>query len=407
MWWTRLSLAAHSLRAHSLRTLLTVASIAIGCFGIVAMTSLAESGLSTLARSIEDMGGARLLLFEAKPPERQEDRVGAYRHGLTLQDRDRAFSDLPGVLGVSLTAVLGARDVESDAGKSASTDLVAADAAFFRLYRMRVAKGRAFDEAENGRHAGVCVLGHRLSEKLFDGPALGHWLTIGRLRCRVVGVFADNDRFGLNFGFDWTDLLVVPRESAADVLPEAREGAGILVKTDLPAHNELVKRIANARLSERHHGLDDFTIYDFSSTMDRFASTFAILEVLVGLIAGVALVIGGVGVMNMMLVSVLERVREIGVKKALGARSRDVVLEFLTEASLLSAAGGALGVIAGAAAAALAGRLIVLALPSWVSVVSGTAAAVALCVSLAVGLVFGWIPARRASRLAPVEAMRR
>ncbi len=141
--------------------------------------------------------------------------------------------------------------------------------------------------------------------------------------------------------------------------------------------------------------------------MKRFNDTLRILEVLVALIASVALLIGGVGIMNMMLVSVAERVREIGVRFALGARRSDVTLQFTIEALLSSAGGGALGVLGGVAAALISGRLITRAMPSWVGVVSTGACVGAFATALIVGLVFGWLPARRAGDLDPVEAMRR
>ena len=398
--------ALRSLRQHAVRSALTLVSIGIGCFGIVSMTSLAESGFASLEKSIEEMGGARLLMFVPKRPERAETRAQSYDLGLTRVDRDRALGDIAELDGASLLATLGRHEMVSDEGLDASTDLVAADAAFFSLFRMRVAEGRAFDETENLGRAAVCVVGHRTAQRLWRGSALGHWLTAGSLRCRVIGVFADNDRFGLRFGFEWTDLVVVPHETGADVLPEARAAAMILAKTRHPDANEHVKRVVNARLGERHHGIDDFTIYDFSSVMARFDALFAILEAIVALVAAVSLVIGGVGVMNMLLVSVTERVREIGVRKALGARPADIAAQFAAEALTLSGVGGVAGSAAGVGVAAGSALLIQRALPGWVPVISWLSVGLAVASALGIGAVFGWAPARRAARLDPVKAIR-
>jgi putative ABC transport system permease protein len=284
---------------------------------------------------------------------------------------------------------------------------VAADAGFFELYRMHVATGRAFSDADERAGQSVCVIGHETAAKLWEGPPLGRWLTLGNLRCRVVGVFANNDRFGVRFGFEWTDLVVVPHALAVGLLPEVRTATSIVVKTRAPTDNEHVKRVANARLAVRHHQLDDYLIYDLGRTLERFDATFRILTLMVALVAGIALVIGGVGIMNMMLVGVAERVREIGVRKALGARRGDISAQFATEAVLLGALGGVLGVLVGVASALSAGVAISSALPSWVSVVSTSAVLGALVSSLVIGLVFGWLPAHRAGLLEPVEAMRR
>ncbi len=402
-----LGMAARALRAHVFRSFLTVLSITIGTFAIVLMSSLAESGLATIRFGIEDLGGARLLLVAPRPPERAESKQGSYERGLSRRDREHLATALPHVAVQSTFTSLGTRDITSDTEETARTDLVAGDARFFEAFRMRLARGRLFTEEEDRQHARVCVAGRKLAKKLFRDDPLGHKVTIGGVRCRIVGELEDNERFGVGLGFDWVDLLVVPLETAADGLPEVRQNAAILVKTDDARHNEPVKRIANAVLEDRHHGVDDFTFYDFSSIMDKFSAVFAIMEAIVGLVAGVALLIGGIGVMNMMLVSVSERVREIGIRKALGATPADIRAQFLVEALLLSATGGALGVALGALAAVGATALIHSLLPAWMGGVSRVAAAVALLVSLGIGVFFGYFPARRAGRLDPTEAMRR
>jgi putative ABC transport system permease protein len=407
MWASYLAIAAKALLAHKLRSLLTVLSITIGAFAIVLMSSLAESGLTTLARGIEELGGARLIFLVPKEPERAESKRGMYAPGFQRKDKGRLFEGVPHVTETAMYASLGRRDIMSDQGKQERTDLVAGDSRFFDAFRMRIGKGRAFSEDENLRRARVCVVGHKLAAKLWRVDPLGRSVTLGSLHCRVIGVLADNDRFGVGFGFDWVDVLIAPLESVADVEPTTRVETAIVAKTDSAQANDPVKRILNARLMLRHAGIDDFTIYDFSTIMAQFKAVFLIMEVIVGLIAGVALLIGGVGVMNMMLVSVSERVREIGIRKALGASPADISAQFLCEAVLLSGFGGLLGTLGGALAAVLASMVIKGFLPGWLGSASTTAAAVAVLVSLGVGVGFGWVPARRASRLDPIAAMRR
>jgi putative ABC transport system permease protein len=407
MWGAQLAIAVRALAGHKFRSSLTVLSITIGAFAIVLMSSLAESGLDTLKRGIEDLGGARLLLVAPKDPERGEARPATYPHGFSSADRDRLMAGLPHVEEHTMYASLGTRDVVSDEGTTERTDLLAGDSRFLDVFRMRMQRGRAFTADEDREHAKVCVIGHVLARNLWAGDPIGRSLTIAGLRCRVVGVLADNARFGVGFGFDWVNLVVVPGETAGDVDREAREERAIVIKTDAPASNEPVKRILNAILLDRHHGLDDFTLYDFSRIMEKFRTVFAVMEAMVGCIAGIALLIGGVGVMNMMLVSVSERVREIGIRKALGARPADIRRQFVAEALMLSSFGGLAGVASGATVAALASMAIHRFLPAWVSVVSIQAAVAALVVSIGIGLVFGWFPARRAGALDPIQAMRR
>jgi putative ABC transport system permease protein len=272
---------------------------------------------------------------------------------------------------------------------------------------MRIAEGRSIDADDERRAAKICLVGPDLARALWQGSPIDRRVRVGTLRCRVVGLLADNRHWGMNFGFDWNHLVVVPHAAALEHEPELRRASQIVLISEHPSANDFVKRVVNARLVERRRGVDDFTLYDLGRVVERFESAFSLMKLLVGLVAGIALVIGGVGVMNMMLVSVSERVREIGVRKALGATPADLSRQFLVESSLLSAAGGALGVTAGAGAALLAGAAIRSGLPTWVTIISTPAVLCALGASVAIGIGFGWLPARQAARLHPVEAMRR
>ena len=406
-----LRIAASSLGARRGRSALTVLSITIGAFAIVVMSSLAESGLLTMVRGFEELGGARVVMVVQKTPERGEAKQAAYARGLTLVDRDSILRELPHVRGVTLFSRLRKMDIQAPSGLRVSSDVVAADARFFDVFRMRVAHGRAFTDDENRGRARLCVVGHKLAEKIgLDGKSardLGVALTVGSMRCRIAGVLADNERFGVGFGFSWTDLVIVPSESLADLDARVRERAAIFMQTDDSSSNDAVKRFVNARLVARHPGVDDFSLFDFEGFMKRFQAVFAAIQMIVALLAGIALLIGGVGVMNMMLVSVSERVREIGIRKSLGARPSTIGAQFLAEAVLLSVVGGSVGVLAGLAIAFGAGRLIVTFLPTWHLSLAPDAAVTALIVSVGVGVLFGWLPAQNAAKLDPILAMRR
>lgn len=405
-----LRMALGALSANRGRSILTVLSITIGSFAIVVMSSLADSGFKTLERGIEELGGARILFVIQKKPERGEGKQAAYRKGFTLADREQTFDGIPHVEAVSLFTRLGwRREIISEKGARTNASLVAADAGFFDVFHMKVGRGRAFTDEENRGRAPVCVIGHKTAEKIGPSPTepLGGFLTVGPLRCRVIGVFADNDRFGTNFGFDWTDLVVVPGESMGDLDPSVLARAAMFVKTDDPKSNDIVKRLINARLVKRHPGVDDFTLFDFSGIMLKFRAVFAGMELIVALLAGIALLVGGVGVMNMMLVAVSERVKEIGIRKALGARPRAIGIQFLAEAIMLSVFGGLTGVIVGVGVAIGASALIAKALSRWTFSLAPWAAIIALLVTMIIGVAFGWLPAKKAAALDPIEAMRR
>ena len=403
-----LKIAWGSLSGRKARSLLTLSTVAIGCFAIVLAASLAASGLASLKQSIEELGGARLIFVEPKLAESAEKKRGQSDAEIGEDDRAALATDLPHLENLSHFSVLPEeQDVTSDVGRSARADFVAADETFFEVMRMKMAAGRPLDAEDLRGATQNCVVGPKVAEAVWTESAVGRKLSIGKLHCRVVGLFADNNRWGMDFGFDWNNVVVVPFSTAVLRLHNVRSSAGIVLRTDDRGANDVVKRIVNARLDRSHAGVDDFAIYDLSQVMDRFETTFALLELLVALFSGIALVIGGVGIMNMMLVSVSERVREIGIRKALGATPRNLSQQFLLESSLLSTAGGALGVGLGVAAVFGAGFVIRSSLSGWVSVYSMAAVVLALAASALTGAAFGWLPARQAARLDPVEAIRR
>jgi putative ABC transport system permease protein len=402
-----LKIAWSSLSSRKGRSLLTLSTVGIGCFAIVLAASLAASGLESLKQSIEELGGARLILIEPKLAETAEKKRAQSDAEIDEEDRDALARDMPHLEILTHYAGLDEQDVVSDVGRSARADFVAADESFFDLFRMRVASGRPLTGEDIRGATQNCVVGPKLAEAVWPDSPLGHKLAIGKVHCRVVGLFADNNRWGTSFGFDWNNLVVVPFRTAALRVPNVRSSAGIALRTDTRFANDVVKRMVNARLDQSHAGVDDFAIYDLAQVMDRFETTFALLELLVALFAGIALLIGGVGIMNMMLVSVSERVREIGIRKALGATPANLSEQFLLESSLLSTAGGVLGVALGLVAVFGAGIVIRSSLAGWLSVYSLPAVALALAASALTGAAFGWLPARQAARLDPVEAIRR
>lgn len=407
MWLEYLNIARKVLVAHKFRSVLTVLSITIGAFSIVVMSSLAQSGSATLFHDIEDLGGARLIGIFPKPAEREEGKASSYTRGITVEDRDTLFSAVPHLEGHTMWMRLGNKDLVADNGNTYRAGVFAGDGDWFDTNKLELADGRFFSDEENRRHQKLCVVGHTTALALWDdGKAVGHTMQIGALRCRVVGQSGTREFFGRMMGLDRLDFVAVPFETMADLDPKVRPGAQIVLKTDEERHNDIVKRVANAILSERHHGVDDFQIFDFARVMDQFIGFFRIMGIIVGFIAGIALLVGGVGVMNMMLVSVSERVREIGIRKAIGANPSDIGRQFLLESILLAGSGGAVGVGGGIGMAIAASALIRHFKPRWITVVADDSAIIALVVSVGVGLLFGYFPARRAARLDAITAIR-
>ncbi|HEY3355039.1 MAG TPA: ABC transporter permease [Polyangia bacterium] len=408
MWLEYLRIALGVLRSHKSRSALTVLSITIGAFSIVLMTSLADSGLKTLWQGIEEIGGARLIGIWRKQPDAMESKQLSYGRGLTRFDVE-ALGDIPHLGEITQMVALRGKGMQTDTGAQGAGDIVGADQRFLGFFHYRIAQGRRLDRDDVQNHTRVAVIGDDLADKLFGKgeQVIGRTVTIFGMHYRIVGRLAKLDRWGVGFGWKWDEILAVPIETLVDhARKEAEARRQVWMLTTDPTHNEIVKRIMNARLMDRHHGVDDFAIFDFEKRIAGFLQIFLIMKVIVGLLASIALLVGGVGIMNIMLVSVSERVREIGIRKALGASPSDIGRQFLVEAILLSTIGGAVGVGAGIGSALGACALIRHFKPTWVTAVSQPAVVAAVVVALLIGLVFGYFPARRASRLDPVQAIR-
>jgi putative ABC transport system permease protein len=401
-----LHIARKVLVAHKFRSLLTVLSITIGAFSIVLMSSLAQSGSTTLFKDIEELGGARLVAVFPKQAEREEQKAASYTRGITVEDRNLIFASTPHLESHTMYANGSRKDVISDSGRQYRVGVWAADGDWFDAMHLAIGRGRFFGNDEDQRHQRVCVVGHKTALALWDGLGVGHTLQVGPLRCQVIGQSNARDFIAPMAGLDRLDYVAVPFESLADVDATVKPRAQIMLKTDNEASNDIVKRVVNAILNERHHGVDDFQMFDFSSVMDSFEGFFKVMQTIVGFIAGIALLVGGVGVMNMMLVSVSERVREIGIRKALGASPTDIASQFLLEAIVLAGSGGVIGVTGGVGMSYVVSEVIRHFKPRWVTVIADSSVVVALLVSVGVGLFFGFFPARRAARLDAIAAIR-
>lgn len=408
MWLTYLQIAMRVLRANLFRSTLTVASIVIGAFSIVLMTSLAESGFSTLARGFEELGGARLIALWPFKPEAAEGKDSMYRGGITRHDVD-AMRKIPHLVSLTQYVQATGRGMVSDKGAQTQGDLVGADASFLTFFRYEVEYGRKIDTADQSERARVCLVGSDLADKLWGKAenVLGRLVTVAGSHCRIIGKLRRANHWSIGFGWERDLVLVMPIETVVERIPALGQGGTQLaLLTDHPSRNDIVKRIVNAQLMDRHHGVDDFRLFDFETRLKGFLKMFLIMKVIVGLLAGISLVVGGVGIMNIMLVSVSERIREIGIRKALGATPDDIGRQFLVEAMLLSGVGGLLGVGLGMLGTFLGGAIIAHFKPSWFTLISEPAVAVGLSCSVFVGLVFGYWPAKTASRLDPVVAIR-
>jgi putative ABC transport system permease protein len=247
------------------------------------------------------------------------------------------------------------------------------------------------------------VIGDVLAQKLFGTrQALGREVKFHGDRFEVVGILAPNQKSGIKLGYKWDEVAIIPI-TWPGVGTDVEEISMTVQHTE---DGERAIRVANAILLHRHNGVDNFQFLDFGGLLKNFYTAFAVMRMVVALVASVALLIGGVGVMNIMLVSVNERMREIGLRKAIGATRGVILGQFLTEAVVLSLFGALIGVSAGVGLAVGGSKIIRMLNPAWVEDFSYGSVVIAVLAATAVGVFFGWYPAKRAAELEPIQCLR-
>jgi putative ABC transport system permease protein len=400
-----------NLRLHKLRTLLTMLGMIFGVAAVVSMLSIGAGAQQQMMAFIEQLG-VRNLIVEAKEAATYEDlqKVRKMSPGLTFRDWRIIKANTNGIVEsaprkrFTPTKVLPKpqRDMPVVYGVQPN---------YIRIAGLQVVAGRWFDEEENDHAAPICVLGDGARTGLFGNQeALGQYVKVNEQWFHVIGVVAPQLTMQASASAlpaqDLNDLLYVPLYTALDRLEDTRsdlkdEIDGIylqmLPSVDILSTAEVVRGILN----NTHGGATDFSVVAPAELLAEQKRTQRIFEVVMVAIASISLLVGGIGIMNIMLAGILERTREIGVRRAVGARRVDIVRQFLIEATLISIVGGLMGIVFGFGMS----RVIAL-LAGWSTIVTLSSILLAFLVSVTVGLVFGTYPAVKAARLDPAEAIR-
>ncbi len=399
MLGTTFILAIRSIRRHLLRSFLTILGIVIGVGAVVTMVTLGKATTAAVQQQISALGSN---VLQVRPGQ------GFGRGGggpppppFKVPDADAIATQIAGVTAVAPQTNASATAIYE--GANWSTTINGTTLAFNTVQPWPLASGRYWSPAEQEAGKAVCLIGNTVRKNLFpSGEAVGARIRLGNVSCDVIGVLTTRGQGG--FG-DQDDVVVMPIKTVQRRFVGNDDVRVMLVGVDPAYSSATVQSSITALLRERRHLTgarpDDFNIFDTKQISDTLTGTTTLLTRIVAAVAAISLVVGGIGIMNIMLVSVTERTREIGIRLAIGAVAREVLLQFLVEAVALSCLGGIVGLII---AQGVILALVPLMQVPWTF--DPQINLIAFGISAVIGVVFGYFPARRAAALNPIDALR-
>jgi putative ABC transport system permease protein len=403
MWASVFLLALRSVRRNLLRSCLTILGIVIGVSAVITMVTLGNGATAAIELQITSLGTNLLLVS----PGQRVMGGGGGGGGVPQFSEADAEAIAAQIGGVAAVAPQGRAAVTVVAnGRNWATNVTGSSNEWFAAGNWKLASGRVFADDEQQGGSAVCIVGETVRREIYGGTigqtGLGQQLRVKQFSCEVVGVLAAKGQGGMG---DQDDTVLLPLHTLQRRVSGNRKVSTLAVSMEDGADSASVKAALRQLLRERRKlaegDNDNFNIFDTQQLADTLSGTMGVLTNLLGAVAAVSLLVGGIGIMNIMLVSVTERTREIGLRLAVGALEGEVLLQFLIEAVVLSALGGVIGVlIATAASYALSG---VMAVPY---VFDPAINLLALLFSAGIGVLFGYFPARRAAQMDPIEALR-
>lgn len=388
--------ALHSVNANKLRAGLTMLGIIIGIAAVIAVVTIGLGGKAAIMQEMEKSGVNLFILYVKSVGQTTSQST----EWINMQDVESLKRALPGIKSI-LPASMEYAKLEVNQ-KLSSAVVVGTTSDFAEVRRREIAKGRFFSNEDEGAARRVVVIDDNLARTLFGaGNPLGQQVILRNVPCLVIGVLAkDKSAFAQFDVGPQNSYAYIPWATWSDIFQTHRvdqlEGSTVR-EQDIESTIDNAKRILN----RRHGTVDKYEAFNVQQLVQATERITHILTSIIGLVAGISLLVGGIGIMNIMLVSVTERTREIGLRKAVGAMEKDIMQQFLLEATILSFSGGVLGIAIGSAGAVLVAKLL-----NWPPLLSGWAIVLAVTFSIGVGIFFGFYPAWKAAKLEPIVALR-
>ena len=400
MLWETLQISLQEIRRNALRSSLTILGIVIGVAAVILMVTL---GNGATAKVTDDIAGLGSNLLQVRPGQRSGPG-GSSAQAEPFEEADALLiaREISGLEAVAPTATKSMQAIFGNLNRS--TAVTGTDNSFLEIKDWEIVAGRAFTDSEIRGGKTVCILGSTVREELFGAQdPLGKTIRLERLSCQVVGLLEPKGQSG--FGSDQDDIVLMPLRAFQRRVAGDQDVGSIYVsvRDGVPTAKveESIERLMREHRRGSADGQDDFNVMNMEQIASTLSGTTQVLTALLGAVAGVSLLVGGIGIMNIMLVSVTERTREIGIRLAIGAMEKEVLTQFLVEAVALSSFGGLLGITLGIVGSALSAAPLGVPLVLDLSIVLA-----AFLFSAGVGVLFGYFPARQAARLDPIDALR-
>jgi len=399
MLWTTIVLALREIKRNVMRSFLTMLGIVIGVGAVITMVTIGGGATAQVQQQIASMGSNVLMVSPGR-------RLGPGQSSSTplfkVSDGEAILKEVSSIAAV---APVSSQNIQAVFGnENWSTSVTGSDNEFFRVTNRSIRTGRPFSDSELRGGAAVCIVGETVCKKLLGGQAsLGINIRLEKLSCQVIGIL---EAKGQNtMGMDQDDIVVIPLRTYQRRISGNQDVARLQLSVQEGASTEKAQQDITRLMRERRHlspsDDDNFTVRDMKEIAEMLTGTTQLLTALLSAVAAVSLLVGGIGIMNIMLVSVTERTREIGIRLAIGALESEVLMQFLVEAVVLSSLGGLIGIVA-----ALAGSVWLASVLRVPFVLNAGIVVIAFLFSAAVGVIFGYFPALKAARLDPIEALR-
>jgi len=399
MLWNTILLSFREIKRNVMRSVLTILGVVIGVGAVITMVTIGGGATAQVKEQIASMGSNLLMVTPGKrlgPGQSSNVPLFKVSDGEAIAREVSSIAAVAPVSSQSIKAIFG--------NQNWSTQVTGSDNQYFKVTNRSLRTGRQFGDSELRSGAAVCIVGETVRKKLFGGQeALGANIRLEKLSCQVIGILEAKGQSTM--GMDQDDIVVIPLRTYQRRISGNQDVAMFQVSVQQSASTDKAQRDIRLLMRERRHlspsDDDNFNVMDMKEIAKMLTGTTQLLTALLSAVAAVSLLVGGIGIMNIMLVSVTERTREIGIRLAIGAFEREVLMQFLVEAVVLSSFGGLIGIVLALGGSFWLAR--VLRVPF---VFNAGIVAVAFLFSAAVGVIFGYFPALKAARLDPIEALR-